>query len=89
MRKLLFILTALVSFGLGLASQSLFAGGSDPTFEFPEQGSASPPVTTHSSFTNKTGWAIYRFPDNWKVVGYSGTNLGNVGVQLKRKIGTR
>ena len=88
MRKSFVILIALVLLGLGLASQSLFAGGSDPNFEFPEYGEASPRVESQSTFMDN-GWTIYRFPDNWKVMDYRGTNMGNVAVQLKREIGTR
>ena len=86
MRKLLFILTALIAFSLGLASQNLIAGGSDPNYVYPAENSHPPDITSnYSTFYNDTGWAIYKVPDGWKLVGYNSTNLGNVAIQLKKR----
>ena len=84
MRKSLVILTALISFALGLASQSLFAGGGDPNYAFPAQGSPPPRIESCGYFSNN-GWTIYRLPDGWKLFNVGESSLGNVSVQLKKK----
>jgi len=65
MRKSFVILIAIISFALGLASQSLIVGGNDPNDVFPEYNSMAP-VVERTSFHKEKDRTIYRFPDNWK-----------------------